>query len=136
YVLPQTDPLLFSPRSAAPRNHAGRRAPPASRRRLNGKRRSFRMGTEDSKDMLKNADWKTVSGPVITESSQPIVKKRLPKKIRQVPECYFLPRRSLPSALAIYGAVCAAGVGAGMLLEVWINKKIKEDGGVVWEMGK
>uniref|UniRef100_A0A8R7V2K1 Uncharacterized protein n=1 Tax=Triticum urartu TaxID=4572 RepID=A0A8R7V2K1_TRIUA len=83
------------------------------------------MGTEDSKDMLKNADWKTVSGPVITESSQPIVKKRLPKKIRQVPECYFLPRRSLPSALAIYGAVCAAGVGAGMLLEVWINKKIK-----------
>ena len=83
------------------------------------------MGTEDSKDMLKNADWKTVSGPVITESSQPIVKKRLPKKIRQVPECYFLPRRSLPSALAIYGAVCAAGVGAGMLLEIWINKKIK-----------
>ena len=96
---------------------------------------NFRMGTEDSKDMLKNADWKTVSGAV-TESSQPVVRKRLPKKIRQVPECYFLPRRSLPSALAIYGAVCAAGVGAGMLLEVWINKKIKEDGGVVWEMGK
>ena len=62
---------------------------------------------------------------VTTESSQPIVKKRLPKKIRQVPDCYFLPRRSWPSALAIYGAVCAAGVGAGMLLEVWIDKKIK-----------
>jgi hypothetical protein len=84
------------------------------------------MSTEDSKDMLKNADWKTVSGgSVITESSQPVVKKRLPKKIRQVPECYFLPRRSLPSALAIYGAICVAGVGAGMLVEVWINKKIK-----------
>jgi hypothetical protein len=27
--------------------------------------------------------------------------------------------------LAFYGAVCAAGVGTGMLLEVWINKKIK-----------
>jgi hypothetical protein len=27
--------------------------------------------------------------------------------------------------LAFYGAVCAAGVGAGMLLEVWIKKKIK-----------
>ena len=83
------------------------------------------MGSEDSKDMLKNADWKTVSGEVTIESSQPVVKKRLPKKIRQVPECYFLPRRSLPSALAIYGAVCAAGVGAGMLVEVWIKKKIK-----------
>jgi hypothetical protein len=83
------------------------------------------MASEDSKDMLKNVDWKTVGGAVTTESSQPVIKKRLPKKIRQVPECYFLPRRSLPSALAIYGAVCAAGVGAGMLLEVWINKKIK-----------
>jgi len=83
------------------------------------------MASEDSKDMLKNVDWKTVGGAVTTESSQPVINKRLPKKIRQVPECYFLPRRSLPSALAIYGAVCAAGVGAGMLLEVWINKKIK-----------
>lgn len=85
----------------------------------------FQMASEDSKDMLKNVDWKTVGGAVTTESSQPVIKKRLPKKIRQVPECYFLPRRSLPSALATYGAVCAAGVGAGMLLEVWINKKIK-----------
>jgi hypothetical protein len=83
------------------------------------------MGSEDSKDMLKNADWKTVSGAVTTESSQPVIKKRLPKKIRQVPECYFLPRRSLPSALAINAAICVAGVGAGMLVEVWIKKKIK-----------
>ncbi|XP_034581271.2 uncharacterized protein [Setaria viridis] len=97
---------------------------------------SFQMASEDLKDMLKNVDWKTVGGAVTTESSQPVIKKRLPKKIRQVPECYFLPRRSLPSALAIYGAVCAAGVGAGMLLEVWINKKIKEDGGIIWEMDK
>uniref|UniRef100_A0A0E0JGJ9 Uncharacterized protein n=1 Tax=Oryza punctata TaxID=4537 RepID=A0A0E0JGJ9_ORYPU len=87
--------------------------------------RRSRMVSEDTKDMLKNVDWKTVGGSVTTDPSQPVVKKRLPKKIRQVPECYFLPRRSLPSALAIYGAVCAAGVGAGMLLEVWINKKIK-----------
>ncbi|AQL01557.1 hypothetical protein ZEAMMB73_Zm00001d045106 [Zea mays] len=59
------------------------------------------------------------------EDSKDILKKRLPKKIREVPDCYFLPRRSWPSALAIYGAVCAASFGAGMLLEVWINKKIK-----------
>jgi hypothetical protein len=81
---------------------------------------NFGMAAEDSKDILKNVDWKTLGGAVTTESSKPIVKKRLPKKIRQVPDCYFLPRRSWPSALAIYGAVCAAGVGAGMLLEVWI----------------
>ncbi|TVU12301.1 hypothetical protein EJB05_45938, partial [Eragrostis curvula] len=86
------------------------------------------MASEDSKDILKNVDWKTVGGSVTTESSQPVVKKRLPKKIRQVPDCYFLPRRSWPSALGFYGAVCAAGVGAGMLLERmaalcgrWIN---------------
>ena len=83
------------------------------------------MGSEDSKDMLKNADWKTVSGEVTIESSQPVVKKRLPKKIRQVPECYFLPRRSLPSAFEIYGAVCDAGVGARMMVEVWIRKRSK-----------
>ncbi|OAY82518.1 uncharacterized protein LOC109715130 [Ananas comosus] len=94
------------------------------------------MGTEESKDLLKNVDWKTVGSTVSTDSSEPIVKKRLPKKIRQVPDYYFLPRRSLPSAIAIYGAICAAGVGAGMLLEIWINKKIKEDGGIIWEMDK
>lgn len=94
------------------------------------------MGTEDSKDLLKNVDWKTVGSASASESDGPVVKKRLPKKIRQVPEYYFLPRRSLPSAIAIYGAVIAAGVGAGMLAEVWINKKIKEDGGIIWEMDK
>ncbi|XP_008788136.2 uncharacterized protein LOC103705986 [Phoenix dactylifera] len=92
------------------------------------------MGTEDSKDLLKNMDWKTVGGAVPGQPSVSVTKKRLPKKIRQVPDYYFLPRRSLPSAIAVYGALCAAGVGAGMLVEVWINKKIKEDGGVVWEM--
>uniref|UniRef100_A0ACD5VUR1 Uncharacterized protein n=2 Tax=Avena sativa TaxID=4498 RepID=A0ACD5VUR1_AVESA len=93
------------------------------------------MSSEDSKDTLKNSDWTTVSSGAVTaaETSQPVAKKRLARRIRQVPECYFLPRRSLPAVLATYGAVCAAGVGAGMLLQVWINEKIKEDGGVVWE---
>ncbi|KAG6538951.1 hypothetical protein ZIOFF_004103 [Zingiber officinale] len=70
-------------------------------------------------------DWKKVSNATASSSSVPITKKRLPKKIRQVPDYYFLPRRSLPSAFAFYGACCAAGVGAGMILEVWIKKKIK-----------
>jgi hypothetical protein len=35
------------------------------------------MASEDSKDILKNVDWKTVGGSVTTELSQPIVKNRL-----------------------------------------------------------
>ncbi|MBA0566485.1 hypothetical protein Golob_011297, partial [Gossypium lobatum] len=30
-----------------------------------------------------------------------------------------------PSTIAFYGACVAGGIGAGMLLEVWINNKIK-----------
>ncbi|KAJ8470821.1 hypothetical protein OPV22_025164 [Ensete ventricosum] len=85
------------------------------------------MASEDSKDLLKNVDWKTVGNAVNSDSLGPVTKKRLPKKIREVPDYYFLPRRSLPFSIAIYGTVCAAGVGAGMLLEIWINKKMKED---------
>ncbi|CAL9104641.1 unnamed protein product [Musa textilis] len=85
----------------------------------------FIMASEDSKDLLKNVDWKTVGNAVNSDSLGPVTKKRFPKKIREIPDYYFLPRRSLPSSIAIYGAICAAGVGAGMLLEVWINKKIK-----------
>ncbi|XP_042460681.1 uncharacterized protein LOC122044219 [Zingiber officinale] len=87
----------------------------------------------ESKDSVNIMDWKKVCNATASGSSVPITKKRLPKKIRQVPDYYFLPRRSLPSAFAFYGACCAAGVGAGMILEVWIKKKIKEDGGVIWE---
>uniref|UniRef100_A0A804UE36 Uncharacterized protein n=1 Tax=Zea mays TaxID=4577 RepID=A0A804UE36_MAIZE len=43
----------------------------------------------------------------------------------EVTDCYFLPRRSWPSALTTYGVVCAASFGAEMLLEVWINKRSK-----------
>lgn len=82
-------------------------------------------------------DWKTITSSKQQEPSVgPVTKKRLPKKIRQIPECYFLPRRSIPSAIALYGTIIAAGVGAGMLVEVWINKKVKEDGGVIWEFDK
>ncbi|XP_057543629.1 uncharacterized protein LOC130822260 [Amaranthus tricolor] len=99
------------------------------------------MAAEDSKDPLKGIDWKNMGTEATAtkskvESDQPVAKKRLQKKIRQIPDYYFLPRRSLPSAIAFYGSFIAAGVGAGMLLEVWMNKKIKEDGGVIWEFDK
>ncbi|XVF21446.1 hypothetical protein REPUB_Repub12eG0091200 [Reevesia pubescens] len=97
------------------------------------------MGTDETKDPLKGVDWKAIGSELQKDPSaggKPAIKKRLPKKIRQIPECYFLPRMSLPSTIAFYGACIAGGIGAGMLLEVWINKKIKEDGGVIWEFDK
>lgn len=94
------------------------------------------MGAEQPKDSLKEMDWKSLGGESREPGLEPAVKKRLPKKIRQVPDYYFLPRRSLPYSMAFYGSCIAAGVGAGMLLEVWINKKVKEDGGVIWEFDK
>ncbi|CDP11833.1 unnamed protein product [Coffea canephora] len=95
------------------------------------------MGTEQTKDSVKELDWKNIGESVSNEpGSEQVAKKRLPKRIRQIPDYYFLPRRPLPSAIAFYGAWIAAGIGAGMLAEVWINKKIKEDGGVIWEFGK
>lgn len=84
------------------------------------------MGTEETKDPFKGVDWKAVGSDLQKDpSSKPVIKKRLPKKIRQIPEFYFLPRRSLPYNIAFYGACIAGGVGAGMLLEVWIKKKVK-----------
>ncbi|KAJ3696959.1 hypothetical protein LUZ61_000664 [Rhynchospora tenuis] len=96
------------------------------------------MATDDPKDVLKNVDWKTVgetdASTTSTSLRTPIVKKRLPKKMRQVPEYYFMPRLSRPKAIAIYGTCIAAGIGVAMLGEIWIKQKIEEDGGVIWEM--
>lgn len=86
------------------------------------------MGTEQPKDPFQGVDWKAIGGELQKDPSagiKPIVKKRLPKKVRQIPDYYFLPRKSLPSAIAFYGSFIVAGVGAGMLLEKWINKKIE-----------
>lgn len=86
------------------------------------------MRTEESKDPLKEVDWKAIGSELQKDPGagvKPVVKKRLPKKIRQIPDYYFLPRRSLPSAIAFYGSCIAGGIGAGMLLEIWINKKVK-----------
>lgn len=84
------------------------------------------MGTEESKDPFKGVDWKAVGSDIQKDpAAKPIVKKRLPRKIRQIPDYYFLPRWSLPSTIAFYGACIAGGIGAGMLVETWINKKVK-----------
>uniref|UniRef100_A0A2P2IUT7 Uncharacterized protein LOC105127238 n=1 Tax=Rhizophora mucronata TaxID=61149 RepID=A0A2P2IUT7_RHIMU len=97
------------------------------------------MESEGPKDPFKRVDWKAIGDELQKDPSaatKPAVKKRLPGKIRDIPECYFLPRMSLPKALAFYGASIAGGIGAGMLVEMWMNKKVKEDGGIVWEFDK
>ncbi|KAL9254533.1 hypothetical protein AKJ16_DCAP01358 [Drosera capensis] len=84
------------------------------------------MGSEEMKESMKEVDWKSIGGPAEQQSdSRSVIQKRLPKRMRQIPDYYFLPRRSLPSAIAFYGSFIAAGIGAGMLLEVWIEKKVK-----------
>lgn len=92
------------------------------------------MGMDDSKDLLKNVDWKTVGNADAIQKGGLGPRKNLPKKIRHIPDYYFLPKWSLPSTLAFYGACCVAGVGAGMLVEVWVKKRIKEDSAVIWKI--
>ncbi len=94
------------------------------------------MGSE-AKDPFKGVDWKAVGGDIQKNPSvQPTLKKRLPKKVRQIPEDYFLPRWPLRSAIAFCSVCIAGGVAAGMLVEAWIDKKVKEDGGIIWEFDK
>jgi hypothetical protein len=40
----------------------------------------IRMATEDSKDILKNVDWKTVGGSVTTESEPTDYQEASPKE--------------------------------------------------------
>ncbi|KAJ6962127.1 hypothetical protein NC652_000941 [Populus alba x Populus x berolinensis] len=56
------------------------------------------MVTEEPKDPFKGVDWKAIGGELQKDPSagtKPIIKKRLPKKIRQIPDYYFLPRLPL-----------------------------------------
>ena len=83
------------------------------------------MGSED-KDPFKDVDWKAVGTEIQKDpGGKPVIKRRLPKKLRQIPDYYFLPRRSLSYNMGFFGACIAGGIGAGMLLEIWINKKIE-----------
>ncbi|KAH1236460.1 hypothetical protein HKD37_08G021339 [Glycine soja] len=84
------------------------------------------MGSEDAKDPFKGVDWKAVGGEMQQNpSAKPALKKRLPKKVREIPEFYFLPRWPLPKAILFCSACIGGGVAAGMLLETWIEKKVK-----------
>ncbi|CAN1787853.1 hypothetical protein LINPERHAP1_LOCUS17823 [Linum perenne] len=89
------------------------------------------MGSEEHKDPLKGVDWKAIGTELQKDPSASMkqaVKKRLAKRIRKIPESYFLSRISWPSAIGFYGACIAGGIGAGMLVEMWIDKKVKAFG--------
>ena len=77
-------------------------------------------------------EWKYLQEPVArdlaTDPKGVSAQKRVPKKMREIPEFYFLPRRSLLFNLTFYGACIAGGIGAGMLVEKWINKKVAGNG--------
>ncbi|KAL8475128.1 hypothetical protein ACS0TY_031523 [Phlomoides rotata] len=97
------------------------------------------MGSE-KKDPLNLPEWKGFEESV-NSSSRPsgdeiVAKKRVSRRIRQIPEYYFLPQRSLLSSLLLCGASIAGGIGAGMLVEIWIKKKAEEDGGIIWDFDK
>ncbi|EEF37364.1 uncharacterized protein LOC8264775 [Ricinus communis] len=86
------------------------------------------MGIEEPKDPFKGVDWKAIGGELQKDPSaaaKPVIKKRLPKKIRQIPHYYFHPLRSRPSVIALNGACITGGIGADMLLEIWINKRVE-----------
>jgi hypothetical protein len=84
------------------------------------------MGSEDGRDPFKGVDWKAVGGEMQQNPNvKPTLAKRLPKRVRNIPDYYFLPKWPLPSALLFCSACIAGGVGAGMLVEAWINKKVK-----------
>jgi len=84
------------------------------------------MGSKDGGDPFKGVDWKAVGGEMQQNPNvKPTIAKRLPKKVRNIPDHYFLPRYPLSHTLLFCTACIAAGVGAGMLVETWIDKKVK-----------
>ncbi|CAH8271340.1 unnamed protein product [Arabidopsis lyrata] len=101
------------------------------------------MASEEAKDPWKGEEWgienektkKPTSGgggvKTVTRA-----RKQTPRGLEEKYEAYFLPRKPWPRALAYYGSFILGGIGAGMVIEAWINKKVKEDGGVIWEFDK
>lgn len=81
------------------------------------------------KTILKDAeDWKNT---ILKDAEEAVGRGSgsgsTPKKRRlaPLPEHFFLPRSPLSHNILFYGACIAGGIGAGMIVEVWMNKKIK-----------
>ncbi|CAN8270868.1 unnamed protein product [Cochlearia groenlandica] len=104
------------------------------------------MGSEEAKDPWKGGEeeWlvsekNQTKKPTTSEAKTTTAtrsRKQIPRGLEEKYEAYFLPRKPWPKAFAFYGSFILGGIGAGMLLETWINNKVKEDGGVIWEFDK
>ncbi|CAN7114378.1 uncharacterized protein LOC103856226 [Brassica rapa] len=103
------------------------------------------MASEGAKDPWKGEEWGTSENQNQNQKKQKKpsgakmvarARKQMPRGLEEKYEAYFLPRKPWPKALAFYGSFILGGIGAGMLIETWINKKVKEDGGVIWEFDK
>ncbi|CAH8330124.1 unnamed protein product [Eruca vesicaria subsp. sativa] len=98
------------------------------------------MGSEEGKDPWKGEEWgnenQTKKKPISGAKMVTRARKQIPRGLEEKYEAYFLPRKPWPKALAFYGSFVLGGIGAGMLIEAWINNKVKEDGGVIWEFDK
>ena len=67
------------------------------------------MGSEDGSDPFKGMDLKTVCGEMQKNPNvQANLPKRLPKRVRNIPDYYFLPRWPLSPAL-FFCSACIAG---------------------------
>ncbi|WZZ12817.1 uncharacterized protein LOC103837800 [Brassica rapa] len=100
----------------------------------------MQMGSEEAKDPWKGEEWgnenQTKKKKKKPSSGVTRARKQIPRGLEEKYEAYFLPRKPWPKALAFYGSFVLGGIGAGMLIESWINNKVKEDGGVIWEFDK
>ncbi|KFK25920.1 hypothetical protein AALP_AA8G180700 [Arabis alpina] len=102
------------------------------------------MASEEAKtDPWKGEEWGVSENQkqkkVLQSEGVKMVKrgrKQMPRGLEDKYEAYFLPRKPWPKALAFYGSFILGGIGAGMILESWINNKVKKDGGVIWEFDK
>lgn len=54
-----------------------------------------------------------------------MVSRAIPRGLEEKYEAYFLPRKPWPKPLSFYGSFVLGGIGAAMLIEAWINNKVK-----------
>ncbi|CAF2038274.1 hypothetical protein HID58_032500 [Brassica napus] len=89
----------------------------------------MQMGSEEAKDPWKGEEWgnenQTKKKKKKPSSGVTRARKQIPRGLEEKYEAYFLPRKPWPKALAFYGSFVLGGIGAGMLIESWINNKVK-----------
>eukprot|EP00252_Welwitschia_mirabilis_P014579 TRINITY_DN3201_c0_g1_i1.p1 TRINITY_DN3201_c0_g1~~TRINITY_DN3201_c0_g1_i1.p1 ORF type:complete len:108 (+),score=26.75 TRINITY_DN3201_c0_g1_i1:282-605(+) len=89
------------------------------------KKKGLSSGTDDF------VDWEKLNS-MAAEVPRP----RRRGKLREIPEYYFLPKKSFLGAIGFYGAFVLAGLATGMIGGQLVHKKVSEDAAVVLEPPK